>query len=55
MRSPCGSQKIADSLNKLTKVLTTADLRELNKKVDAERLKPTDVAADYLRDKGLVK
>ncbi|MBI0383892.1 amino acid ABC transporter substrate-binding protein, partial [Streptomyces albiflaviniger] len=50
-----GAQKIADSLNKLTKVLTTADLRELNKKVDAERLKPGDVADDYLRDKGLVK
>ncbi|MFH8808083.1 ABC transporter substrate-binding protein [Streptomyces hygroscopicus] len=50
-----GSQKIADTLNKLNKVLTTADLTELNKKVDAERLKPADVAEEYLRDKGLVK
>ncbi|MET7765093.1 ABC transporter substrate-binding protein [Streptomyces sp. NPDC005393] len=50
-----GSQKIADTLNKLNAVLTTADLTKLNKKVDAERLKPADVAADYLKDKGLVK
>jgi osmoprotectant transport system substrate-binding protein len=36
-------------------VLTTADLTELNKKVDADRLKPADVAADYLKSKGLTK
>lgn len=50
-----GSKKIADALNKLNKVLTTADLTELNKKVDAERLKASDVAEDYLKEKGLVK
>ncbi|WP_414168337.1 ABC transporter substrate-binding protein [Streptoverticillium reticulum] len=49
-----GSQKIEEALAKLTRVLTTADLTELNKKVDAERLKPADVAAKYLKDKGLV-
>ncbi|MFV8129939.1 ABC transporter substrate-binding protein [Streptomyces syringium] len=49
-----GSQKIADALGKLSRVLTTADLTELNKKVDAERLKPADVAARYLKDKGLL-
>ncbi|MCC3770454.1 ABC transporter substrate-binding protein [Streptomyces sp. UNOC14_S4] len=49
-----GSQKIADALGKLNKVLTTADLTELNKKVDAQRLKPADVAAQYLKDKGLL-
>ncbi|GAA3051930.1 hypothetical protein GCM10020000_36590 [Streptomyces olivoverticillatus] len=49
-----GDQKIADALAKLNKVLTTADLTELNKKVDAQRLKPADVAAAYLKDKGLV-
>jgi osmoprotectant transport system substrate-binding protein len=50
-----GSKKITDTLNKLNAVLTTADLTELNKKVDGERLKPADVAADYLKDKGLLK
>ncbi|OMI38476.1 ABC transporter substrate-binding protein [Streptomyces sparsogenes] len=50
-----GSKKIADALNKLNKVLTTADLTELNKKVDGERLKASDVAEDYLKEKGLVK
>ncbi|MEU8584389.1 ABC transporter substrate-binding protein [Streptomyces abikoensis] len=49
-----GSQKIADALGKLNKVLTTADLTELNKKVDAERLKPADVAAQYLKEKKLL-
>ena len=49
-----GSQKIADALDKLNRVLTTADLTELNRKVDAERLKPADVAQDYLKDKKLV-
>ncbi|WP_435242938.1 ABC transporter substrate-binding protein [Streptomyces cucumeris] len=50
-----GSKKIADALNKLSGVLTTADLTQLNKKVDAERLKPAEVAETYLEDKGLVK
>lgn len=50
-----GSPKIENALNKLSRVLTTTDLTELNKKVDAERLKPADVAADYLKEKGLVK
>lgn len=50
-----GSPAIADALSQLTQVLTTADLTELNKKVDAERLKPADVAADYLKSKGLTK
>ncbi|MEV6672973.1 ABC transporter substrate-binding protein [Streptomyces sp. NPDC051162] len=49
-----GTQKIADALGKLNSVLTTADLTELNKKVDAQRLKPADVAAQYLKDKGLL-
>ncbi|HEY5835475.1 ABC transporter substrate-binding protein [Streptomyces sp.] len=50
-----GDPAIAAALDKLTAVLTTADLTELNKKVDAERLKPADVAADYLKSKGLSK
>ncbi|MEU6015154.1 ABC transporter substrate-binding protein [Streptomyces sp. NPDC047515] len=50
-----GSQDVADALGKLTKALTTEDLAELNRKVDAERAKPADVAKDYLRSKGLIK
>lgn len=50
-----GSKKITNALNKLNEVLTTADLTELNKKVDAQRLKASDVADDYLKEKGLVK
>lgn len=50
-----GAQEIADALGKLTKALTTADLVELNRKVDAERAKPEDVAKEYLVSKGLLK
>ena len=49
-----GSPDVADALGKITKVLTTGDLAELNRKVDAERAKPADVAKDYLRSKGLI-
>ncbi|MFI9119588.1 ABC transporter substrate-binding protein [Streptomyces bikiniensis] len=50
-----GSPEIAAALDKITKVLTTADLAELNRKVDAERAKPEDVAKEYLTAKGLLK
>ncbi|MDA5285239.1 ABC transporter substrate-binding protein [Streptomyces sp. Isolate_45] len=50
-----GSPEVADALGKLTKALTTADLVELNRKVDAERAKPADVAKAYLESKGLLK
>ncbi|MFC9429188.1 ABC transporter substrate-binding protein [Streptomyces sp. NPDC056987] len=50
-----GAQEIADALGKLTDALTTADLAQLNLKVDAERAKPEDVAKEYLESKGLVK
>lgn len=49
-----GSPEIAAALDKITKVLTTADLAELNRKVDAERAKPEDVAKAYLESKGLI-
>ncbi|NSC23159.1 ABC transporter substrate-binding protein [Streptomyces albus subsp. chlorinus] len=48
-----GSKKVAAALSKLTRTLTTKDLTELNRKVDQERLKPADVAEDYLKEKGL--
>ncbi|MFD4897057.1 ABC transporter substrate-binding protein [Streptomyces sp. NPDC058411] len=50
-----GDPEIAEALGKLTDVLTTEDLAELNRKVDAERAKPEDAAGDYLRSKGLIK
>ncbi|WP_462183982.1 glycine betaine ABC transporter substrate-binding protein, partial [Frankia sp. AgKG'84/4] len=46
--------KISAALNALAPVLTTTDLAELNKKVDAQREKPSDVARDFLKDKGLL-
>ncbi|MEU3607941.1 ABC transporter substrate-binding protein [Streptomyces sp. NPDC035033] len=49
-----GAPEVAAALDKITKVLTTADLAELNREVDAERAKPEDVAAAYLKEKGLV-
>ncbi|MFJ6611733.1 ABC transporter substrate-binding protein [Streptomyces sp. NPDC091289] len=50
-----GAPEIADALGKLTAALTTEDLAELNRKVDAERAKPVDVAKEYLESKGLIK
>lgn len=47
--------KIAEALNKLAPVLTTADLTNLNGQVDAQRRKPEEVAKQYLVDKGLIK
>ncbi|WP_344265071.1 ABC transporter substrate-binding protein [Streptomyces sodiiphilus] len=49
-----GDEEIAAALDGLTRVLTTEDLIELNRRVDAERHKPVDVARDYLTDKGLI-
>ncbi|MFI6878705.1 ABC transporter substrate-binding protein [Streptomyces sp. NPDC050400] len=49
-----GDKAIADVLGKLTKALTTDDLVELNRKVDAERQKEADVAKAYLESKGLI-
>ncbi|MFJ8645674.1 ABC transporter substrate-binding protein [Streptomyces sp. NPDC093546] len=49
-----GSPEIAAALDKITKVLTTEDLVELNRKVDAERAKPADAARAYLEEKGLI-
>ncbi len=50
-----GAQDIADALGKLTGTLTTEDLAQLNRKVDAERAKPADAAREYLQSKGLIK
>ena len=50
-----GDPKVADALNELAPVLTTAGLAELNAKVDAQRQKPEDVARAYLMEKKLLK
>lgn len=50
-----GAPEIAEALDELTSTLTTEDLAELNRKVDAERAKPTDVAKEYLESKGLIE
>ncbi|MFI0895772.1 ABC transporter substrate-binding protein [Streptomyces sp. NPDC020983] len=48
-----GDPRIAAALGRLTAVLTTADLTELNKKVDAQRHKAGEVAGEYVDTKGL--
>ncbi|MGW7098454.1 ABC transporter substrate-binding protein [Streptomyces sp. NPDC054838] len=50
-----GAPEVAAALDGLTKTLTTADLVDLNRKVDAERAKAADVAKAYLESKGLIK
>lgn len=49
-----GSPEVAKLLAKVTGVLTTEDLAELNRKVDAERAKPSEVAKEYLTSKKLI-
>jgi osmoprotectant transport system substrate-binding protein len=46
--------KAKTALDKLSSVLTTSDLSDLNAKVDSERQQASDVAAAYLKAKGLV-
>lgn len=53
-RDSAGDKRIADTLDRLTRVLTTEDLVELNRQVDAERREVKDVAADYLAEKDLL-
>lgn len=50
-----GAPAVAAALGRLTAVLTTADLTALDRQVDAERRKPADAAADYLKSKGLTR
>ncbi|MFE3882527.1 ABC transporter substrate-binding protein [Streptomyces lydicus] len=53
-RARAGSARAAAALNRLNKVLTTADLARLNEEVDSWRRLPADVARNYLRSKGLL-
>lgn len=45
---------VAPTLNKLSAVLTTDDLKQLNADVDVKRELPADVAQQYLQSKGLL-
>lgn len=45
---------LVETLNALAPVLTTEDLAELNRRVDADRELPADVATDYLTEAGLI-
>jgi osmoprotectant transport system substrate-binding protein len=49
-----GDPQIAEALNQLADVLTTADLAKLNLQVEGKRQKPADVAEEYLASKKLV-
>ncbi|MFE0378722.1 ABC transporter substrate-binding protein [Streptomyces inhibens] len=53
-RARAGSERPAAALNRLNKVLTTADLANLNEQVDSWRRLPADVAHNYLVSKGLL-
>ena len=46
--------KAEDALNQLSEVLTTEDLTAMNAKVDGERQEASQVAEDYLKEKGLI-
>ncbi len=47
------NQPAVDAINAVQAALTTAELTELNKKVDSDRQDPGDVAAAWLSSKGL--
>ncbi|MFE9249004.1 ABC transporter substrate-binding protein [Streptomyces sp. NPDC007088] len=53
-RAQAGSARVAKALGRLSTVLTTSDLADLNRRVDSWRRLPQDVARDYLRSKHLV-
>lgn len=48
-------ETFTEALNSLSDVLTTDDLIELNRQVDADRLQPDAVARDYLVEQGLIE
>ncbi|MFJ4768152.1 ABC transporter substrate-binding protein [Streptomyces uncialis] len=53
-RSRAGGAGPTKALDKLNKVLTTADLASLNQQIDSWRRLPEDVARTYLKAKGLL-
>jgi osmoprotectant transport system substrate-binding protein len=53
-KESAGTPEVAAVLDKLSAVLTTDDLAQLNLQVDGERKKPEEVATAYLTQKGLL-
>ena len=47
--------EIVDALNKLAGKVTDDEMREMNYEVNAEGKSPSDVAKNYLQDKGLIQ
>ncbi|MFE0734808.1 ABC transporter substrate-binding protein [Streptomyces sp. NPDC058855] len=54
-RTRAGSARVTRTLGRLNEVLTTADLADLNERVDSWRRLPEDVARAYLVAKGLLR
>ena len=54
VNSEAATDALTEALNSLADVLTTDDLIELNRLVDAERQQPADVATEYLAEEGLI-
>jgi len=54
-RSRAGAEGVTRALDRLNDVLTTADLASMNQQVDSWRRLASDVARNYLEDKGLLK
>jgi osmoprotectant transport system substrate-binding protein len=47
--------KIAEVLNKVSRLLTTENMRAMNAAVERDRQEPKDVAAGFLKQKGVVR
>jgi len=54
VNTDAASDELTGALNQLADVLTTEDLIELNRQVDAERMQAADVARAYLEENGLI-
>lgn len=54
VNAEAADEQLVDALNSLADVLTTEDLAELNRQVDAERMQPEDVARAWLEEEGLI-
>ena len=47
--------KIAEIANRISAMLDEATISAMNYKVDGEKMEPRDVAADFLKSKGVIK
>ena len=54
VNAEAADEQLVETLDSLADVLTTQDLAELNRQVDAERLQPADVARAWLEEQGLL-